>query len=91
MTASWLAKKSLNLLGFSTTDDGRVTEEELRLLVVGARDSGGIETEEAKVGALCCAVCTVRAVRAARAVSAVRAVRAVRDVCLYVCAFVSRA
>ena len=33
----------------STTDDGRVTEEELRLLVVGARDSGGIETEEAKM------------------------------------------
>ena len=41
--------QTLNMLGFSTSNDGRVTPEELRLLVTGARDSGGIETEEAKM------------------------------------------
>uniref|UniRef100_A0A7S1TRQ1 Uncharacterized protein n=1 Tax=Phaeomonas parva TaxID=124430 RepID=A0A7S1TRQ1_9STRA len=36
----------LRLLGFDASDKGAVSEEELRLIVSGAKASGGIETEE---------------------------------------------
>lgn len=36
----------LSLLGFKSTETGRVSEEELRLIVTGAKQSGGIESEE---------------------------------------------
>jgi len=46
-SASWLTKKVLRFFGLKAVDDGRVSEEELRLIVMGARQSGGIEQEEA--------------------------------------------
>lgn len=36
----------LSLLGFKSTETGRVSEEELRLIVTGAKLSGGIESQE---------------------------------------------
>ncbi|CAM9686559.1 unnamed protein product [Phaeothamnion confervicola] len=43
---SYLSKLLLALAGFRSSEDGRVSEEELRLIVTGAKQSGGIETEE---------------------------------------------
>lgn len=36
----------LSMLGFKSTETGRVSEEELRLIVTGAKMSGGIESQE---------------------------------------------
>lgn len=36
----------LSMLGFKSTETGRVSEEELRLIVTGAKQSGGIESQE---------------------------------------------
>ena len=46
--SSWLTKKVLSLFGIESGEMG-VSEEELRLIVMGAKQSGGIETEEAKM------------------------------------------
>lgn len=49
MAAKFLVTKILHLFGVSSDDEGRVSEEELRLMVMGAKQSGGIETTEAKM------------------------------------------
>lgn len=36
----------LSMFGFKSTETGRVSEEELRLIVTGAKMSGGIESQE---------------------------------------------
>lgn len=46
MLLSTMASGTLRLLGFKNTAEGSVSEEELRLIVSGARQSGGIESEE---------------------------------------------
>jgi len=46
---SWFAKLFLRLVGITTEDGGRVSEEELRLLVAGAQKSGGIEKQEGQM------------------------------------------
>eukprot|EP00978_Attheya_sp_CCMP212_P018536 scaffold50815_cov40-Attheya_sp.AAC.1 len=44
---SWLAKKTVRLLGFKAKDEGgSVSDSELRLIVTGARDSGTIDHGE---------------------------------------------
>lgn len=40
------AQLMLSMLGFKSTETGRVSEEELRLIVTGAKMSGGIESQE---------------------------------------------
>jgi hypothetical protein len=46
LTLSFIAKKTLKLFGFNPKESGMVSEEELRLIVNGARDSGSIEDGE---------------------------------------------
>jgi len=47
ITLSWLAKKTLYLLGVRDNGDGEgVSDSQLRLIVTGARDSGTIDSEE---------------------------------------------
>lgn len=36
----------LSMLGFKSSETGSVSEEELRLIVTGAKMSGGIESQE---------------------------------------------
>jgi len=43
------SKITLKLLGFETYDDDKVSEEELRLIIGGAKQSGGIDSEEGKM------------------------------------------
>ncbi|KAG5182379.1 hypothetical protein JKP88DRAFT_269899 [Tribonema minus] len=46
---SWVSKLVLTLMGFKSTHGDAVSEEELRLIVSGAKQSGGIEREEASM------------------------------------------
>lgn len=43
------AKLFLRIIGIKTEDGGRVSEEQLRLLVAGAQKSGGIEKQEGEM------------------------------------------
>ena len=43
------AKLFLRMIGIKTEDGGRVSEEQLRLLVAGAQKSGGIEAQEGQM------------------------------------------
>lgn len=47
--SKYLITKILRVFGVTSDDEGRVSEEELRLMVMGAKQSGGIETNEAKM------------------------------------------
>ena len=49
MTAAAADTRPPQLFGVAADDEGRVSEEELRLIVMGAQQSGGIEQEEAKM------------------------------------------
>ncbi|CAM9579822.1 unnamed protein product, partial [Heterosigma akashiwo] len=44
-----ISKMTLKFLGFKTYDEDTVSEEELRLIVMGAKASGGIDSEEGKM------------------------------------------
>lgn len=44
-----IINRILRTFGVSSDDEGKVSEEELRLIVMGAKQSGGIETGEAKM------------------------------------------
>jgi putative hemolysin len=47
ISLSWLAKKTLSLMGLEDKDSGTgVSDSQLRLIVTGARDSGTIDTGE---------------------------------------------
>ena len=47
ISLSWLAKKTLTLLGMKSKDDGSsISDSQLRLIVTGARDSGTIDHGE---------------------------------------------
>ena len=47
ISLSWLAKKTLRLLGMNSNDDGSsISDSQLRLIVTGARDSGTIDHGE---------------------------------------------
>ena len=46
---SMFAKLFLRMIGIKTEDGGRVSEEQLRLLVAGAQKSGGIEAQEGQM------------------------------------------
>ena len=48
LASTWLTKRVLAVFGIESGEMG-VSEEELRLIVMGAKQSGGIETEEAKM------------------------------------------
>ncbi|CAM9554713.1 unnamed protein product, partial [Ectocarpus fasciculatus] len=45
-TFTLISTLMLSMLGFKSTETGRVSEEELRLIVTGAKMSGGIESQE---------------------------------------------
>lgn len=49
LACKYLIGNILRLFGVSSDDEGKVSEEELRLIVMGATQSGGIEKEEAKM------------------------------------------
>lgn len=49
MASKWAITGILKCFGVQTNDEGKVSEEELRLIVMGARQSGGIEQGEAKM------------------------------------------
>jgi len=49
MASKWAINVILKGFGVQTNDEGKVSEEELRLIVMGARQSGGIEQGEAKM------------------------------------------
>jgi CBS domain containing-hemolysin-like protein len=46
MSLSWLAKKTLSLIGLKDKDNASITDSQLRLIVTGARDSGTIDHGE---------------------------------------------
>ena len=46
MSLSWLAKKTLSLIGLKDKDNASITDSQLRLIVTGARDSGTIDLGE---------------------------------------------
>jgi CBS domain containing-hemolysin-like protein len=47
ISLSWLAKKTLSLIGLNDKDTGSsITDSQLRLIVTGARDSGTIDHDE---------------------------------------------
>ena len=46
MFPSVVAQLMLSMLGLKSNETGRVSEEELRLIVTGAKMSGGIESQE---------------------------------------------
>lgn len=46
---SWLSKQVLYLLGFKGKGDAGVSDSELRLIVMGARDSGTIDHSEGEM------------------------------------------
>lgn len=47
ITLSWLAKKTLTMIGLKNKDDGdSISDSQLRLIVTGARDSGTIDHGE---------------------------------------------
>lgn len=47
ISLSWLAKKTLKLLGMKDVDNGKsISDSQLRLIVTGARDSGTIDNDE---------------------------------------------
>eukprot|EP00533_Pseudo-nitzschia_delicatissima_P011615 CAMPEP_0197284440 /NCGR_PEP_ID=MMETSP1432-20130617/25444_1 /TAXON_ID=44447 /ORGANISM="Pseudo-nitzschia delicatissima, Strain UNC1205" /LENGTH=612 /DNA_ID=CAMNT_0042751453 /DNA_START=378 /DNA_END=2216 /DNA_ORIENTATION=- len=46
VSLSWLAKKTLSLIGLKGKDNSGITDSQLRLIVTGARDSGTIDHGE---------------------------------------------
>jgi len=46
VSLSWLAKKTLSLIGLQGKDNSGITDSQLRLIVTGAKDSGTIDLEE---------------------------------------------
>mmetsp|Transcript_29694 Transcript_29694/g.66593 ORF Transcript_29694/g.66593 Transcript_29694/m.66593 type:complete len:564 (+) Transcript_29694:136-1827(+) len=49
IASKFMINKIVQVLGLKGDDEGRVSEDELRLMIMGAKQSGGIETEEAKM------------------------------------------
>jgi putative hemolysin len=49
LASKFVINSILRMFGVTSDHGGRVSEEELRLIVMGAKQSGGIEKEEAKM------------------------------------------